>query len=116
MKLSEIRGDKALDALADLIDPITEIVSDEEVQKIHNSDAPMIALVKPIVKNHKKAITTILAILDGADPETYEVSLLTLPKKVLEILNDEEVTSLFKSQGQNTEEASSGSASENIGA
>ena len=30
MRLSDVRGDRTLDVIADLIDPISEIASDEE--------------------------------------------------------------------------------------
>ena len=66
------------------------------------------------IKNHKKAIIAIMAATAGAKPEDYEVNLLTLPMKLLEILNDPEVISLFPSQGQT--KTFSGSATENTGA
>ena len=111
MKLSEIKGEAALDALADLIEPVSEIITDAEFVRLARSDAPKMTLVKTAIKSHKKAIIEILAVLDGKDPETYEVSILTLPMKLLEVFNDPEVISLFQSQGQ--EQTSSGSAMEN---
>lgn len=95
MKLSEIKGEKALDALADLIDPLSAICLDEVIQKSVKSGEPKLLLAKKILKGHKKEVIKILAILDGADPETYEVDLLTLPAKLIQIINDPEVVSLF---------------------
>lgn len=114
MKLSEIKGDKALDMLADLMDPSAEIMSDKDfaiaMRNKKTSDA-----VKIVLRNHKKSITQILAIMDDVDPSKYEVRLVTLPLKIVELLNDPYLLNLFTSQGQEIEEESSGSATENIG-
>ena len=115
MKVSDLKGEAALDALADLLEPITEIITDEEFVRLSRSNAPKIKLAKAAIKGHKKAIIEILAILDGVPPEEYEVNLITLPKKLLEVFNDPDVASLFQSRGQVTA-ASSGSAMVNTGA
>lgn len=115
MKLSDLKGEAALDALADLIEPITEIVTDAEFVRLAKSNAPRPKLIKAAIKGHKKAIIEILAILDGVPPDEYEVNLVTLPKKLLEVFNDPDVASLFQSQGQVTK-TSSGSVTENTGA
>ena len=114
MKLSDIKGEAAIDALADLLEPIAEIISDKEFVALSRRNAPKIDLIKTALKKHKKAVIEILAILDGETPETYEVNLVTLPMKALEVLNDPMVASLFQSQGQMMPDQSSGSAMENI--
>ena len=101
MKLSEIKGEKALDAMADLLDPLALIFADPEIQRSVKNDEPKMILVKKILKTHKKEAIQIMAILDGETPETYEISLLKIPMKLLEIINDPEVQSLFTYQGQN---------------
>ena len=111
MKLSDLKGEAALDAFADLIEPVSEIITDKEFVRLARSNAPRPKLVKAAIKNHKKAVIEVLAILDGESPESYEVNLLTLPKKLLEVANDPEIASLFQSQGQTV--TSSGSATEN---
>ncbi len=113
MKLSEYKGEQALDMLADLMEPVATIMSDREIERIAKSDLPKIKLVKAVIKNHKHEVIEILAILDGADPKEYaeKVNLFTLPVKLLEILNDPDLTSLFTLQGQKTETLS-GSATE----
>ena len=113
-KLSEYKGDDALDLLADLLEPASEIIGDPEVKEMFQSKEPMLKTVKIIIKNHKKAVTEILAYLDGEDPETYEPGFLTLPIKLLEILNDRELLSVFLLQAQNSGEDISGSVMENI--
>jgi hypothetical protein len=112
MKLSEVKGEKALDMLADLIEPIMEIIEDKEVSKIlksrHNkdkADSTKIILgraVSAAIKNHKKAVITILATLDDIPVDQYECNLLSLPKKMMDIINDPAIFDLFTSQSQET--------------
>ena len=70
---------------------------------------------KMAIKGHKKDVIELLAGLECKKPEEYvkEIGILTLPAKLLEILNDPELQDLFTSRGQNTEDESSGSATEN---
>lgn len=112
MKLSELKGEAAITALAEVMDPATEIMADEKVQKVLNK--PKLLIAKVILQNHAKAILTILAVLDQKDPETYKPSIIELTKGLLELLDDEEMMDLFHSQGLKKEGESSVSASENI--
>lgn len=116
MKLSDFKGDEALDVLADLIEPAAKIMADKEVVKIYKSGQPKITLVKRVIKNHKSELIEILATLDKKDPKEYakELTLVTLPIKLLELLNDEDLVAVFQSQGQNMAQTSSGSVMENI--
>lgn len=102
MKLSEIKNEDALDVLADLLDPVVEIVSDEEVKKANENGGKLLA-VKVAIKNHKKAIMTILATLDGCPVDEYECNVYTLPMKVMEILNDDNMVAFFSSADGKTE-------------
>lgn len=110
MRLSEIKGEKALDTLADIIEPLGEILTDPEIQRINKAGEPRIKMIKPAIKNHKKAVTTVLALLDGANPDNYEVNMLTLPLKMMELLNDKEIQAVFQSQSQTMPRESFGSA------
>lgn len=98
MKLSEIKGERALDVLADLIDPVSEIFGDKEIMtELQSGKAPAKA-IKLALKNHKRAVLDMMAAIDGEDPETYQPSLFVLPKRLLDLLNDPEVQQLFSSQ------------------
>ena len=99
MKLSDLKDEAALDALADLIEPSSEIMTDKEVVALFKSGQRTKAISKAI-KNHKKAVITILAISEGENPEEYQPSVLSLPAKLLEIFNDKEMLDLFRLQGQ----------------
>lgn len=113
MKLSEYRGEEALDLLADLIEPAGEIFGDAEFVKLIQSDAPKTTIVKTLLKNHKRSVIEILAAIDGVPAEDYSCNVLTLPLKVLEVINDKDLISLFQSQGQKTGAMSFGSAMAN---
>lgn len=119
MKLSDYKGEEALDVLADIIEPLTVILGDPEMQELaKQKDGAMIRYVKPMLKNHKTELIEILARLDNEPVETYreKITLVTLPLKVLEFINDPEVQNLFTSQTQSevTPLASFGSVMENI--
>jgi hypothetical protein len=115
MKLSDYRGEKALDILADLIEPASKIFGDKEVAQSYQSGNKL-KCVKVAIKNHKKEVIELLAVLDGEDAKTYEekVTIFTVPIKLLQILNDPELMQAFSSQGQMGDATSSGSVSENI--
>lgn len=110
-KLSEIKNEDAIDVIADLIDPISEICHDDEIKK--NASKPKTELVKLILKRHKTAILTMFAVLDGEPIETYEVNIIQIPSRLLELLNDDTIATFFELQGLKISDASSGSVTEN---
>lgn len=111
-KISDIRGEDALDVLADIMEPASEIMADEEIASMYRS-GNRIKAISTAIKNHKKSVIHVLAILDGEDPDGYSPSLISLPTKIIEILNDPELDMVFTSQGQMQGENASGSAMEN---
>lgn len=120
MKLSDYKGEAAIDLLADIIEPMALIIADEEIQAMAKKSVPYLSYVKPILKNHKKEIVEILARIDNEPVDVYteNITFLTLPVKILDFLNDPEIQSLFQSQVQAsvTPVASFGLAMENTGA
>ena len=102
MRLSDVENEQALDTLAEIIEPVATILADESVKEIFRNE-PKLKLVAYIIKNHKREVIEILARLDGADPAEYRFNLVTLPKKVLELLNDPGLADLFTLQAQETE-------------
>jgi hypothetical protein len=53
MKLSEYKGEQALDMLADLIEPAATIMADKEIANAVRANLPRIKIVKAAIKNHK---------------------------------------------------------------
>lgn len=115
MKLSEFRGEEAIEVVADLLEPTCELVSDKEFISLLREKGKRMAAVKVALKNHKAAVIEIMAALEREDPEEYEenVNVFTFPKKLLDILNDKDLIELFRYQGQTVDAASFGSVSEN---
>lgn len=118
MRLTDIKGEEALDFLADIMDPIISIMSDKEVQDAFRADDRLTA-IKLLLRSHKKETIQIMAIMDGegdaVEEYTEKVNILTLPRKLLELFNDPEVMALFTSQGQMTDGADSGPVTESTG-
>lgn len=114
MALKDIRGEKALDALCALLDPVTKIMQDKEMRPLMER-ANKGGAIKRILSEHKHEIIEILAILDGEDPKEYadKITILTLPMKLIELFNDEELTQFFSAQSRNDSSASSGSVTGN---
>lgn len=112
MKLSDYKGEDALELLANIIEPAMEIFSDKRISEAAKSKMARGALVKMILKNHKKSILEIMAYIDGEDPTTYNPGVFTIPVRLLELFNDEEFTELFHSLGQKSSDQLSGPATE----
>ena len=113
MRLSDIKGEDALNAMADLIDPISEIAQDKILVGLLRTKN-MKEAVKLGLRKHQRAILEILAVLNQQDVATYEPNLAEIPKMLLDLLNDKELLNLFSSQAELTKETSSSSVTENI--
>lgn len=112
MKFNELKNEQAIEALADMFDPIVEIASDERVKSAARSDNKIL-MVKLMLKDHAKSIFELMAVSEGVPVDEYECNMLTLPAKLMELFNQPEFGFLFQSQGQTEEKTSSGSATEN---
>ena len=117
-KLSEIKDDEAMDVLADIIDPAINLIGDEAFKiaikgdKSKNIQPNRLEAAKIALKNHKKEIVTILALLDGTPVEEFHYNMITLPKMAIDLFNDKELIDFFHYQGETDSEQPSGSATE----
>jgi len=111
MKLSEIKGVDAVDAIADILEPVAVIFADEEIQKAIKAKKPYIIITQIILRRQKEAILEVLAVLNGADPKEFKPSLIELPimlmQLVQEVTENKELVSLFHLQEQMTASVSS---------
>ena len=107
-------NDEHLDLFADLMLPVSEILTDEAVISAYKGEeGKPIKAVRAAIKGHHRAIVEILATLEGVDPDEYIVPPpAALLMKILNLINDPDVQSLFTLQGQTGIAASSGSATE----
>lgn len=126
MRLSDIQGERTLEVIADIIDPIANIAEDDKASYLfHKEKLPdgMTAkkfllqkarkAIPSLLKTHKEDILSILSTIDGTAKEEYTatLSLAKLTKDVIELLTDEAFITFFISAQS---DQSSGSASENI--
>ena len=105
-------NEEELDLFADLIEPASEILSDQAVITALQASKPLIA-VKWAIKKHKMAVIEMLAKIDDVPVEEYRVTALSLPIKLLALLNEPEMQELFTVQGQKSRGVASGTATEN---
>ena len=103
MKLSDIRGDRVLDVIADIIDPIANMVQDKDVAAMFERKAVPEGMeardffaermrkgMPVLLKGHKADIIAIMAAIEGVTPEQYAESLdfTKLFTDVMELVTD----------------------------
>lgn len=127
MKLSEIRGERAIEVIADLIEPIARIAEDKDAARLFKRERcpkgksartflmeRIRTSVPVLLREHKSDLIEIMATLEGVTKEAYaeELSVPKLIADVFSLLSDGELLSLF-GLAQTTEETSSGAAQGN---
>lgn len=100
MKLSEYKGEDALELLADILEPTAMILKDQSIWELAKKSRP-IDSVTYVLREYKKEIIQILAAMDRTPVEEFECDILTLPIRIFDILNDEDLKTFFNSQLQN---------------
>lgn len=130
MKLSNIKGEIVLDVIADLVAPIANIAIDEEASDLLRRkplpEGMTVAQftaerakksVPKLLKGHKDDLIEILATVSLQSKEEYKanMTIMSLIKDTLDILNDEVFGQLFISAQSQDTETSSGSVQENTG-
>lgn len=127
MKLSNIKGERTLDVIAEVIEPIANIAEDEEAAKLFRRQKlpkgmdrktflirRMKKSVPRLLRNHKEDVIGILSAIEGVSQEEYAdgLSLVKLIKDCIDLITDSVFVELFISAQTET---SSGSAQENTG-
>lgn len=128
MRLSDIKGERVFDVLADIIDPIANIATDPEAmelfKKVKKADIPdgvaptefvanrLRKAIPALLKGHKRDIIAILAALEGVEPDKYAetLTLQSLFDGVAGMMADPAIAGLFTQAQTGT---ASGSAREN---
>ena len=111
-KLSDYKDEEAIELWADLLDPISTILTDKEMQVVLRSKKAPIILAKEILKRHKKESSEILLRIDDT-PLTGLNIITRLVSVISDVGNDKDVKSFFEYVVQVTKEnASSGSPTE----
>lgn len=125
MRLSDIKGERAIEVIAEVIDPIANIATDKDIRPLFqrsklpdgvSADDYVIGKIRnglpKLLFSHKQDVISILAAIEGVPPKEYSETLdiLKLMRDCTELLNDPTFKMLFFSAQSGT---SSGSAPEN---
>lgn len=107
MRLSEIKGERVFDVIADIIEPACNIAQDKDAAEIFDRSAKrpdgmtatefalqrIKSAVPKLMRTHKDDLVVILSAIEGVSAEEY-LEGLTMPKLiqgVYEILTDEDL-------------------------
>lgn len=111
-KLSDYTGDEAVELWADLLDPMSAILSDPEIAGMSKSRKPPMMIAKAILKSHATEAKEIMLRIDPTpvDGLNFATRFISL---VLEFMNNEDLKGFFVSAGQEqTESEYSGAVTE----
>ena len=94
-KLSEVKGEEALNVLAEILEPIVTIANDEEVRA--GFDTNVAKCVAVALKKYKGEIMDIFAAINGKTVEetAEEIDLLSLPSYIIDVLSEPAIKRLF---------------------
>ena len=114
MKLGELKGERAIEVIADLIAPITNIAEDQQNLKLFRAEKKegetdhemgvrdFKEKIPNLLKTHKKDVLQILCTLTDSKPE--DMSMIDIMRGTIEIANDQDFISLFLSAVSRGEE------------
>lgn len=112
-RLSDYKGDEAIELWADLITPITAILSDAEVKDIVTSGKSKMQIAQIILKKHKGEAVEILTKIDDTPINGLNI-VLRVANLLTEIGENEDIKSFFGySEQEKTQNESFGSPMEN---
>lgn len=112
MKLSEVKGERVFDVMADLIEPLCNLATDKDVKALlKKRNCPkgmnprdfMLKRVRQavpsIIRNHKDDAIDILCIIGGIEREEYlkGMTLMSLWEDVMDLAGDEDFVAFLAS-------------------
>lgn len=129
MKLSDIKGDRVLDVIADIIDPIANMAEDKDVAAMFERKAVPEGMeardffaqrmrkgLPVLLRVHKADVIAVMAAIEGVTPEQYAAS-LDLPKlftDVMELMADDALLDFLSSSKTEKDAGALGSASASL--
>lgn len=116
LKLSDYKGEEAIELWSDLLDPISSIINDEEVAKVVKSGKSKLEIAKEIMKRKRTEAEQIMLRIDPQPLDGLNI-VVRLLQILSEIGSNEDIRPFFGYAAQEQmEKGSSGSAMENTGA
>lgn len=94
-KLSEFKDDEALELLADLLEPCTNLVSDGEFTAGYKNPKTRVKTLSNVLKNHKNDIVTILARMNETPVEEYHYNVGSLMSDFFTLMTDQDFMAFF---------------------
>lgn len=98
-RLSDYKGEEAIELWGDLLDSITKILGDKDIAKSLNSGKPKMLIAGDILKSHKKEAKEILLRIDPEPLNGLNI-VLRLVNILIELGENETVRSFFESAEQ----------------
>lgn len=126
MRLSDIKGDRVLDVIADIIDPIANMAQDKDVAAMFERKAVPDGMeardffaqrmrkgLPVLLKGHKADVIAVMAAIGGVTPEQYAASLdlAKLFTDVMELMTDDALLDFLSSSKTEKDAGAPGSAS-----
>ena len=114
MKLSDYKNEDALDLLADLMEPVADIMADAELKALATKqNANKLEIAQYVLRNKKAQLVTIFARMNNTPRNEYKATAPEMLAQLLDALNDKALADFFASQAQQKIGASSGLVTEN---
>lgn len=93
-KLSDYKGDEAIELWADLLEPLTTILTDENVRNVIKSGKSKIEIAKTLLKDHKSESIEIMTRIDSTPIDGLNI-ILRLVALLSDIGSNDEIKSFF---------------------
>ena len=118
-KLTEFKDDEAMDVLAEIIDPMVNMMKNKDFVLAMRGDREKkirpnrVEAIKIAITKNRSDVVKIMAVLNETPVEEFHYNLLTLPQMMVEMFNDKELMDFFGSQSEKDSQIPFGSVTEN---
>lgn len=109
-RLSEFHDEQGIEVIADLLEPITNIITNDLNAAAKDKD--VVAFAQSMLKNSAKDVMHVFAVLSETKPEDYHCNAVEALQNALKLFEDEQLMELFGLQS--IAPTSAGSASVNL--
>ena len=98
-RISDYKDDSSIDLWAELLEPMSEIFSDEEVINGINEKKSMLSIIASIFKNHKEASKKFMLAVDDTELDGGNV-FTRFMVTFIDVLNNKDFVDFFKQAEQ----------------